>query len=89
MRLDELIRCDEKAVKWRAEKEKQAQKNWMLHTGQIQEDYQQLLSDQGRFDELLALRREFARQQVKPKVTPTAAPKKAAAGKKKPKKPAQ
>jgi len=58
---NELVRCDEKAVKWRSEKEKEAEKEWMLHSGKIKGDPQLMLEDEARFDELLALRRQHAR----------------------------
>lgn len=71
-RPDELIRYDKKALNWRAEKEQKAARTLMLHTGNIGGEYQQLLGDEGRFNELLTLRREYSRQRAPAKTSPVA-----------------
>jgi hypothetical protein len=70
-RRDELVRNNERAQSWRNEMVKQATKARMLHTGQIEAGFSELTGNSAHFDELLTLRREFARQQeqVKPKTT--------------------
>lgn len=82
---DELVRCDEKALKWRSEKEKQAEKQWMLHTGEIKGDPQLMLENEARFDELLALRRQHAKMNASTEAAPGRKPAKA----RKPRQPAQ
>jgi len=67
---DELIRDNAQAQAWRGEIVKKATKANMLRTGKIEAPLSEL-QDTARFDELLTLRRKFARRQAKVKHSPT------------------